>query len=230
MIEFRNFTVLQKEGKCYGNCMGGEADDVLRARSINSTTSRYLFTIHRIISRLHIARLLTSISPATAATNARISDRLCSYDSRIEATSVCRTTTKCYTVAPRGAPLDNANCDCNDARGTCGVASRDKNTITSRRWAARLDDASGRRVSASGRADCCGPMRATVPQRRRLRTHCYVGLTADLHHWLHARDGVLPQRWGDQHVASSVPGCRVATLGKLFTPIDAQSLRQLMES
>jgi len=89
MIEFRNVTVLQKEGKCYGNCTGGEADDVLRARSINSTTSRYLFTIHRIISRLHSARLLTLISPATAATNARVSDRLCSYDSRIEATSVC---------------------------------------------------------------------------------------------------------------------------------------------
>ena len=131
MIEFRNFTVLQKAGKCYGNCEPDEC--VAWARSINSPTSRYLFTIHRIISRLHLARLLTLISPATAATNARISDRLCSYDSRIEATSVSCPTTKCYTVARRGAPLDNANCDCNDARGTCGVASRDKNTITSRR-------------------------------------------------------------------------------------------------
>ena len=194
------------------------------ARSINSPTSRYLFTIHRIISRLHLARLLTLTSPATAAaTNARISDRLCSYDSRIEATSGCRTTTKCYTVAPRGAPPDNANCDCNDARGTCVARQKYHHQQT-------LDDASARRVSASGRADCCGPMRATVPQRRQRRTHCYVGLTADLHHWLHARDGVLPQRSGDQRVASSVPGCRVATLGKLFTPIDAQSLRQLMES
>jgi len=160
LIAMEQTTRNDRVPKCYSSTEGrkvlrqlhGRRMTVLRARSINSTTSRYLFTIHRIISRLHLARLLTLISPATAATNARISDRLCSYDSRIEATSVSCTTTKCYTVAPRGAPLDNANCDCNDARGTCGVASRDKNTITSRRWTARLDDASGRRTAA----DRCG--------------------------------------------------------------------------